>query len=88
MRKAAGCGGTPSPLDVYSGVYRFFVADTNRTINAAYAREGPNGTWQYVVASMMTKPVGRRFQHVCFVNGVQQGSGPVLTKGLNTTTSQ
>lgn len=91
--KGVGYGGTPHTeqfdLDVYDGVYRFYVASGPYTpINEVDAIEGPNGAWQHVVAVYDDQDtLGGGSKMSIFVNGVEQGSGPVPTNGLNKTTS-
>jgi hypothetical protein len=73
-------------LDVDSGVYRFSVpSGAIPTFNAANATEGPNGAWQHVVAVYDDQnTLGGGSNMYIFVNGAQQGSGPVPTNGLMT----
>jgi hypothetical protein len=93
MVKGVGSTGTPHSeqfdVDVYNGVYRFYVASSvYAPINEVDATQGPNGGWQHVVAVYDDQnALGAGSNMYIFVNGVQQGSGPVLTNGLNTTTS-
>jgi Concanavalin A-like lectin/glucanases superfamily len=88
IAKGAGCGGTQFSLDVSNGVYRFFVANGLLSIKAAYATAGPNDTWQHLVAVYDDQnTLGGGSNMYIFLNGVQQGSGPVLTNGLSTATS-
>ena len=51
IAKGAGGGGEQFNLDVFNGVYRFFVRDsTTNTTHGLSATVGPNGTWQHIVA--------------------------------------
>jgi hypothetical protein len=91
--KGVGSTGTPHSeqfdVDVYNGVYRFYVASSlYAPINEVDATQGPNGAWQHVVAVYDDQnTLGAGSNMYIFVNGVQQGSGPVPANGLNTTTS-
>lgn len=74
-------------LDVDNGVYRFYVAN-GLSLKQAVATQGPNGNWQHIAAVYDDQnTLGGGSNMYIFVNGVQQGSGSVLTNGLNTTTS-
>jgi hypothetical protein len=88
---AKGQGFDPGPhdeqfsMDVYSGVYRFFVASgTNLSvINAVYATDGPDGAWQHVVAVYDDQnTLGGGAKSYIYVNGHLQGNGAVLASGL------
>jgi hypothetical protein len=93
MVKGIGSTGTPHSeqfdVDVYNGVYRFYVASSlYAPISEVDATQGPNGAWQNVVAVYDDQnTLGGGSNMYIFVNGVQQGSGPVPANGLNTTTS-
>lgn len=90
IAKSVGYDDTPQfgqfTVDVDSGLYRFSVpTGTIPRFNAANATEGPNGTWQHVVAVYDDQnALGGGSKMYIFVNGVQQGSGPVPTNGLMT----
>jgi hypothetical protein len=80
ITKGTGGGGEQFNLDVYGGVYRFFVRDStgqnpNGTLNAAV---GPNGTWQHVVA-VYDGPGGNLY---LYVNGALAASAGASASGI------
>jgi hypothetical protein len=81
-------------LDVYQGAYRFFTTYGDTTGNdgnkyEADASDGPNGTWQHVVGVYDGQNVlGGGANLYIYVNGVQEGSYKVPTKGQNPITTQ
>jgi hypothetical protein len=100
MAKGIGTGGGATQeneqfaLDVAGGVYRFFTTYGNTTGNdgnkyEADAGEGPNGTWQHVVGVYDGQNnLGGGAKLYIYVNGVQEGSYTVPTKGQNPITTQ
>jgi hypothetical protein len=86
ITKGTGSGGEQFNLDVYNGVFRFFVRDSAGSIpnGTVTATVGPNGTWQHVVG-VYDGPNG---YYYLYVNGQQVGSKPASAAGIFSSTHE